>query len=291
MPRKIAEREIYKSNIFHIHEVDLDFDGQKCTYEYLKSADSVMAVAVTNKREILFVKEYAAAFDNYFLTLPKGGVEEFESFEQAVQKELQEEVGYKAQTLVKLAELKQSPGYSTHSSAVYLALNLQESVLAGDEPEPLEIVKVPWSQINEYILSGKLTDARSIAALKLAESYLNKDKIRLKQMKFHGNHGFFDFEKENGQDFLIDLELSVDLSRSAKTDDLNDTIDYGAVYEIVKKSFYEKNFDLIEALAAHIGAAVVQEFPLMSVMVEVSKPQVPIKGDLHSSSVCITTFK
>jgi len=59
------------------------------------------------------------------------------------------------------------------------------------------------------------------------------DLICLKGIKGFGYHGVFEDEAKNGQDFFVDLEISVDLSRASSTDDLKDTIDYGSLASLV----------------------------------------------------------
>ena len=72
-------------------------------------------------------------------------------------------------------------------------------------------------------------------------------------MQFYGYHGVHDSEKELGGKFEVDLELRTSLKKSIASDDLADTIDYQAVYEIVSNSLEKNKFYLLEALAGHIA--------------------------------------
>ena len=79
------------------------------------------------------------------------------------------------------------------------------------------------------------------------------DRIELRGLRVRGNHGVFDFEKREGQDFVIDVTLHTSVSRAAATDDLNETIHYGELAEEVAGIVEDNTFDLIETLAERIA--------------------------------------
>ena len=79
------------------------------------------------------------------------------------------------------------------------------------------------------------------------------DKITLSKMEFEGHTGCFDFEKQNGQKFIVSLELFADRIKGCYTDELADTIDYSKIYEVTKKTVTEDRGNLIEALARKIS--------------------------------------
>ena len=62
------------------------------------------------------------------------------------------------------------------------------------------------------------------------------DKITLSRMEFEGHTGCFDFEKKDGQKFIVSLDLFVDRIRGCYTDDLADTVDYSNIYEVTKET-------------------------------------------------------
>ena len=68
------------------------------------------------------------------------------------------------------------------------------------------------------------------------------DKIRLKNVIFYAHHGFYKAERELGQKFEIDIEVGCDLSDSAKSDDLQKTVDYSKIYEIAQRTFSNYKF-------------------------------------------------
>lgn len=104
------------------------------------------------------------------------------------------------------------------------------------------------------------------------------DKIIMKGMQFYGRHGVFPEEKAMGQKFIIDLKMSLDLSKAGTTDDLAHTPNYADIYADVKNITTQKNFNLIEALAEEIADHILAHYPIEKIKVKVKKPHAPISG-------------
>jgi dihydroneopterin aldolase len=102
------------------------------------------------------------------------------------------------------------------------------------------------------------------------------DLIVLTGLRLHGHHGVFPAEREHGQPFVIDLELRTDFSAAAATDDLADTIDYGAVAQAVADVVTGEPRDLIETVVSDIADAVLKDERVRSVRVTLHKPEAPI---------------
>ena len=106
-----------------------------------------------------------------------------------------------------------------------------------------------------------------------------RDQIILKHMVFHSHVGVLDFEKQNGQDFDLDVILFCGRLEATETDKLSQTIDYGKVYDVVREITEQAHFDLIERLAGAIAEILLQSFQLAAaVEVLVRKPTAPIEG-------------
>jgi len=111
------------------------------------------------------------------------------------------------------------------------------------------------------------------------------DIIRLKNMNFYGYHGVYDFEKEQGANFEIDLELFTALSKSSKSDNIKDTINYEEVYELVKKEFGSKSYFLLEKLADSISRSIFKAYKIDKLIIRVRKIDAPIDGKLDSVEI------
>ncbi|MEG6585865.1 dihydroneopterin aldolase [Dendrosporobacter sp. 1207_IL3150] len=107
------------------------------------------------------------------------------------------------------------------------------------------------------------------------------DKILLSNLMFYGFHGVFEYEREQGQRFYLDIELMTDLSLAGKTDNLNDTVDYTKVYGCVKEIVENYRFQLLEALAHKIADTIlVRNSVIHEVKIRIRKPAVPIPGQI-----------
>ncbi len=166
-PKRLSEKLVFDSHIFRIKEVKLDFNGNVVEHQFLDESESVMMIALDEHQHIYLVREYFTGIDKYMLTFPKGYKPKEEKAEYVANKELQEEIGFKANKLTKLAELNIFPSYNKHITYLFVAENLVPSKLPGDEPEPLEIVKVSLKELKDLIKNGKITQARDIAAFHL----------------------------------------------------------------------------------------------------------------------------
>lgn len=160
-----------QSRLFTIEQLQLEFsNGNQVVFERLKAnaGRAVMIAAISAEQEIILVREYAAGTDSYELQLPKGIVEPDEDSLQAANRELAEETGYAAHTLKCLQAIKVSPGYFQHDTDLVLATDLYPHKLdSGDEPEELEVVKYPLSQVDALLQRGDFSEARSIAGVLL----------------------------------------------------------------------------------------------------------------------------
>lgn len=101
------------------------------------------------------------------------------------------------------------------------------------------------------------------------------DRIELRGLTVRGNHGVFDFEKRDGQDFVVDVTLHTSVARAAATDDLAETIHYGELAEDVAGIVENNTFDLIETLAERIADHCLSLCEHVEVVVH--KPSAPIQ--------------
>lgn len=104
------------------------------------------------------------------------------------------------------------------------------------------------------------------------------DKIILQGMEFYGYHGALPEERSLGQRFIVDLELELDLRPAGESDELEHTINYARVFELVESVVSGGPRRLIESVAQDIAAAVLEEFPVAATTVRVKKPQAPVPG-------------
>lgn len=160
---------------YRMERLDLEFsNGERRQFERLhgRGHGAVIVVPMLDDDTVLLVREYAAGFHRYELGLVKGRIDAGETPEQAADRELKEEAGYGARSLVHLRELSQAPTYFSLTTQMVIARDLYPERLPGDEPEPLEVVPVRLDALHELILREDFSEGRSIAALFIAREWL-----------------------------------------------------------------------------------------------------------------------
>ncbi len=114
---------------------------------------------------------------------------------------------------------------------------------------------------------------------------MTEDRILLEGMLFSGHHGTLPAERELGQRFAVDVELRCDLRAAGSTDDLAQTVDYGAVYRQVRAIVEGPPAGLTEVVAERIAAAILERHPpVEAVRVRVAKPNVRLDGGVLAGS-------
>lgn len=112
------------------------------------------------------------------------------------------------------------------------------------------------------------------------------DEIVLSGLTVFGHHGVYTHEREDGQEFTVDLRLRLSLEQAAASDDVTDTVHYGELAEKVAAVVAGEPMNLIETLAERIAAAALEDERVQNVTVTVHKPHAPIP--LNFADVAVT---
>jgi dihydroneopterin aldolase len=116
----------------------------------------------------------------------------------------------------------------------------------------------------------------------------SQDQLEIRGIECFGHHGVFDFERRDGQTFVIDLVLGLDTRLAAASDDLHDTVDYGSLVTSVKDSVESDPVDLIETLAQRIAGVCLLDGRVQWTTVTVHKPEAPIDATYSDVALTIT---
>ena len=113
------------------------------------------------------------------------------------------------------------------------------------------------------------------------------DRITLTGLRVRGHHGVFDHERRDGQDFLLDATLWLDLTQAAATDDLTTTVHSGELAEMAAAIIAGPPADLIETVAGRIADAILADERVQATEVTLHKPSAPIPLTFADVSVTI----
>lgn len=168
LPEILNKSIIACSRFFKIETLQLKFsNGEQREFERMQGGNqgAVLVVPFYDNDTLLLIREYAAGTHTYELGFPKGLIDPGETPIEAANRELKEEVGFGAKELTELKKVVMAPNYFSGEMTLFIAKNLYPEKLAGDEPEPLEVVKWPLDKAEELLERADFREARSISAL------------------------------------------------------------------------------------------------------------------------------
>ncbi|MGI9118968.1 MAG: NUDIX domain-containing protein [Acidimicrobiales bacterium] len=174
---KREERVIHRGHVVTlVNATFVDPDGDEFEREIVHHPGAVSVVAVLDDgHTVVLVRQYRSAIEGLLLEIPAGKLDvDGEAPEAAAARELEEEVGYRAGRLEKLAEFYNSPGYCDEHSIVFLALDLEGGALSaqGVEERHMAIEHVSLTDVPAMVADGRLVDAKTIIGLTLARERL-----------------------------------------------------------------------------------------------------------------------
>jgi ADP-ribose pyrophosphatase len=141
--------------------------------EIVENGGAVAVVAVDDQQRVVLVKQYRHAIRAIVTEVPAGKLDGDEDPLDGVQRELREETGFRAGHWQSLGLIYPSPAWSTEYIQLYLATDLIPGPTALDVDETIELVRVPFAEAVDLIRLGQITDAKTVAALLLAQAARN----------------------------------------------------------------------------------------------------------------------
>ncbi len=166
---RIGGEVIYDGKIVHL-EVDRVRlpNGHETIREVIRHQGAVVMLALDEEERVLLVRQYRYPVGRVLLELPAGKLDPGEEPLVCARRELAEETGYAAGSWRQLGSLLTTPGFTDEIIHVFLATGLEPvEDSSPDEDEFLEAVQLPMAEVEELILSGKIQDAKTLAALLL----------------------------------------------------------------------------------------------------------------------------
>lgn len=162
---KVEHEVLYEGKIIDLRLDRVRSGERKLQWEIVVHPGAVVVVPVLADGRIVLVSQWRRAIEQIIVELPAGTLEEGEEPLVCADRELQEEIGYKAGRLTALGGYYSAPGFCTEYLHLFVAENLVESALEGDEDEGIDVVIVTLDEALKMIDDNRIVDVKSIAGL------------------------------------------------------------------------------------------------------------------------------
>lgn len=172
IPEKVVKSEsVFNGKLLHVQSELVRFrDGSEATREIVEHAGAVAIVPIENDM-VYLVRQYRSAAKRITLEIPAGTLKPGEKPRETAEREIEEEIGYRASKWTALWDAYVSPGYSTEKMFFFLAEDLRKTEQHLDVDEEIEVVPVQVSEIPERIKRGDISDIKSLLGLLWLETH------------------------------------------------------------------------------------------------------------------------
>lgn len=139
-------------------------DGKTSKRELIRHTGAVGIIPITKENKIVFVKQYRKPLEKVLVEIPAGKLEDGEDPEMTALRELEEETGYRTDSLKFVASFYTSPGFADELMHLYLTEDIEpvEDAAAGDEDEFVERVELTLDEAKQYVKDQRIHDAKQI---------------------------------------------------------------------------------------------------------------------------------
>jgi ADP-ribose diphosphatase len=175
MPKTIASEQVYKGRVvgLRLDQVQLD-DGRVVRQEVVEHVSSIGVIPMWDEETVILIRQYRHPTGQVMLEIPAGSFDPDESAEACAQRELAEEIGYRADDIIALGGFYLAPGWATEYMHIFLARSLRPAHAEPDEDEQIAQERVSLSELDRRVAAGEIRDAKTVAALYLAREHLGK---------------------------------------------------------------------------------------------------------------------
>jgi ADP-ribose pyrophosphatase len=149
-------------------------DGVVSTRDVVVHPGAVAMVPIDADGCVLLVRQWRHAAGQALLEIPAGTLAPGEDPAACAARELMEEIGYRPRVLTPLHAIYLAPGYSTERLHLFVAEDLTPERLAHDVDERIEVVRLPWTEVDARLARGEFADAKSVAGLCLARQFVQQ---------------------------------------------------------------------------------------------------------------------
>lgn len=176
---KVNSSLIYDGRIIKLYNDEIKLpDGNGAYREYVKHPGGVCVVPITDKGEVMLVRQYRYVYGKEIIEIPAGkrdGADEDTLL--GAKRELKEELGITAESFVFLGEFYPTPGYTDEVIYMYAATGLSFGDACPDEDEFIAAEKIHIDSLITMIMNGEIKDGKTIAAVLKVKKLMDENKI------------------------------------------------------------------------------------------------------------------
>jgi ADP-ribose pyrophosphatase len=164
--KRLDRKLVHKGKIIDFYNDTIEVNGEKNTiFDFINHKGASAMVPVDENGNILMVRQYRNAIDSYTLEIPAGGLNPGEDNLTCAIRECEEETGYKAGEVHHLIDVYTTVAFSNEKICIYYTTGITPTNQNLDEDEFVTIERHSLEELVELILTGKITDAKTIAAI------------------------------------------------------------------------------------------------------------------------------
>lgn len=170
MKRLVRRKRVFRGRLINLYIERQRFpNGYVTDLEVIKHPGAVLIVPFIDEGRIVFIRQYRPVINSYIWELPAGTLHKNESPLNCAKRELAEEIGHRAKMWERIGYIYPAPGYTTETIIIYKAKELKRIESKREEDEIITVKIFARRHIVKLFKSGKIVDAKTISALKLAQ--------------------------------------------------------------------------------------------------------------------------
>ena len=176
--KTLSEKLIYDGRIITVHLDDIELpDGTKATREVVEHSGGVCVAAMTEEKELYFVRQYRYPYKKVLLELPAGKLERGENPMKAGIRELEEECGVVADTVIPMGTVYPTVAYCSEIIHLFAAKGLKSTNQHLDEGEFLDVEKIPLANAVKMVMDGEISDSKTVALVLKMDNLVKEGKF------------------------------------------------------------------------------------------------------------------
>lgn len=162
----VKSEKIFEGKIINLRVDTVELQNQKyAKREIVEHKGASAVIAINEKDELILVKQYRKAVEDFLFELPAGKINVAEEPRECALRELKEETGYEAKIATKIYEIYSTPGFSNEKIYLFKAEELTYTATNFDEDEEIEVMSISKNQAKNMLETGQITDGKTLVGI------------------------------------------------------------------------------------------------------------------------------